>query len=412
MKFHDRVVCFDYSGFPMVGNLQNGFTIGLTPNGAALCKAFEAGDVDEGEIKPEDRPLFDTLHANDFFADGPHDSKTLKAAYLHVTQRCNLNCKGCYSLDDDRNVLEDASLESILYAIDELVSEGCATLFISGGEPFLRSDLPEIVRHAKNAGIESITVITNGTSVDEKALSEMGEYVDTVAVSIDGSNADAPAYIREVQRFDQLMDVVETIKRAGISAHIIPTMHSKNIDEMKEYVALADSLGITFNYSLLSCHYGDPDLDPLIPTDEDLKALSANLLDLGISPSSSDTPLGVNITVSTSCGAGSKEISIAADGTVYPCHMFHEPSLALGNVFEEPLAEILSNERSSKLRELHINDIEGCSICEYKYLCGGGCRARSLFQYGNLNSKDGYCTMMRSYYEGLGNLLKSSFNMR
>lgn len=410
MKFHDQVVCFDYAGFPMVGNLINGFTIGLTPDGATLCKALLTESVNPDEVRPEDMPLFETLVANGFFDSGTPNKTALKSAYLHVTQRCNLNCKGCYSLDESRNVLKDAPLDSILHAIDELANIGCSILFISGGEPFLRSDLPEIVHHAKNAGIGSVTVITNGTYIDEKALSKMAHDVDTIAISIDGPNANAPAYIREYQRFDQLMDMVDAVKRAGINAHIVPTIHSKNIDDMKEYVELASSLGITFNYSLLSCHYGDPELDELIPSDEDLQKLSANLLDLNLSPSSSNEPLGVNITVSTSCGAGVKEISIAADGTVYPCHMLQDPSFALGNVFEEPLSEILSNHRSRTLRKLCIDDIEKCSDCEYGYLCGGGCRARSLYRYGDLNNKDGYCSMMHSYYKGLGELLKSQFS--
>lgn len=410
MKFHDQVVCFDYAGFPMVGNLRNGFTIGLTPDGAALCKTLEDEGLSPDDVRTEDKPLFDALTENGFLDSETQDKPSLKSAYLHVTQRCNLNCKGCYSLDEGRNVLEDASLDSILHAIDELASIGCSTLFISGGEPFLRSDLPEIVHHAKAAGIGAVTVITNGTYLDENAISKMANDVDTIAISIDGPNANAPAHIREAQRFDQLMDMVDAVKRAGINAHIVSTIHSKNIDDMKEYVELANSLGITFNYSLLSCHYGDPELDALIPDDDDLEKLSANLLDLNLSPSSSNEPLGVNITVSTNCGAGVKEISIAADGTVYPCHMLQEPSLALGNVFQESLSKILANNRAGKFRELNINGIEDCSDCEYGYLCGGGCRARSLYRYGNLDSKDGYCSMMHSYYKGLGELLKTQFS--
>lgn len=73
----------------------------------------------------------------------------LTTAYLHVTQRCNLECAGCYSLDDGRNSLEDAPTKSILRAVGQLAREGVSKLIVSGGEPFLRGDLPEIVRFAK-----------------------------------------------------------------------------------------------------------------------------------------------------------------------------------------------------------------------------------------------------------------------
>ena len=42
------------------------------------------------------------------------------------------------------------------------------------------------------------------------------------------------------------------IREAGIAPHIIPTAHAGNIDALGEYVALADSLGATMNFSLLS----------------------------------------------------------------------------------------------------------------------------------------------------------------
>lgn len=408
MRFHDQVVLFEYSGFPMVGNLRNGFAIGLTSEGARLCDALKTEDVSEDSISDTDAPLFDALLSNGFM-DEEAQPKRLKSAYLHVTQRCNLDCKGCYSLDKTRNALEDASTEQMMHAIDELANAGCQTLFISGGEPFLRDDLPELLRHAKDRGIGSITLITNGTCVDARSLADLAGVVDNIAVSIDGYSKDCPAHIRGEQRFDQLIECVKAIQAAGITAHLTPTIHSKNYDDMREYAKLAEDLGVTFNYSLLSCDYGDPDLADLIPNDDDLNAMAENLLEMGSSASFTGTPIGLNLTASRNCGAGTKEISIAADGTVYPCHMMHRPELTLGNVFEGPLEDILANQKNQELSKIGIEGIEGCSTCECGYLCGGGCRARSLYRYGNLDSRDGYCELMRSYYAKLGDVLKAQF---
>ena len=43
-----------------------------------------------------------------------------------------------------------------------------------------------------------------------------------------------------------------------------------------------------------------------------------------------------------------------------------------------------------------------CVACDQRYLCGGGCRARSLFRYGDLTHRDAYCTMTKTYYDKLG----------
>lgn len=408
MKFHNHVVRFDFSGIPMIGNLSNGFVIGLTPEGAVLCDELQAEAVSREEALGREKALMECLIVKGFFDESEPD-KTLKSAYLHVTQRCNLNCRGCYSYDLSRNTIADASTADMKKAIRELVSAGCGSLFISGGEPFLREDLPDLLQHAKHEGIRKVTVITNGTCLQQSVLEEIAPHVDVIAVSFDGYSADCPAYIREDQRFDTLVNAVKMIQAAGIPAHITPTIHAKNYSDLQHYVDLAKSLGTTMNYSLLSCDYADEAVASLLPGESELEGIADSLLALGGMPSSSGSSLGINISVSTSCGAGTKEVSIAADGTVYPCHMLHRADWALGNVFDQPLSDILQSPKAAQLRSVGVDAIPDCAECNHKYLCGGGCRARSLFRYGDLNRKDAYCAMMKTYYDKLGQQLKRQF---
>lgn len=408
MKFNNQVVRFDFKGIPMIGNLNNGFAIGLSPDGAALCDDIEQQAVSREEALSRDKALAECLIAKGF-CDECESDRGLKSAYLHVTQRCNLNCAGCYSYDLSRNNTEDASTADMRKAIRELVQAGCQCLFISGGEPFLREDLPQLLHYAKESGIQKITLITNGTCVCQSILKEIAGDVDVIAVSFDGYNSDCPAYIREEQRFDQLTNAIRMIQEAGIQAHITPTIHAKNYADLQEYVNLAQSLGTTMNYSLLSCDYSDDAVRELLPGEAELEGIADLLLAMGGMPSPSGSSQGINISVSTSCGAGSKELSIAADGTVYPCHMLHRSEWALGNAFEQPLSEILQSAQVKRLAENTIDTIQDCMGCEHRYLCGAGCRARSLYCYGDLNHKDAYCAMMKSYYDKLGSKLKQQF---
>lgn len=178
---------------------------------------------------------------------------------------------------------------------------------------------------------------------------------------------------------------------------------------MRHYVDLAEALDVTFNYSLLSCKYGDPEIDDLLPDDDELRMLANNLLELDSGRAKLQAPLGVNLTVSTNCGLASKEVSIDSDGEVYPCHLLQDPSMSLGNVFREALTDILAKDETREIAGLNVDDFEGCSECGHRYLCGGGCRARSYFRYGDLQSKDGYCAMMQTYFDGVGKRLKARF---
>ena len=67
---------------------------------------------------------------------------------LEVTKRCNLRCRFCFA--NGGSPEDDESLESLKVAVNDIVSKrGNVLLQLSGGEPTLRDDLPELVRFAK-----------------------------------------------------------------------------------------------------------------------------------------------------------------------------------------------------------------------------------------------------------------------
>ncbi|MFR1638937.1 MAG: SPASM domain-containing protein, partial [Eggerthellaceae bacterium] len=112
-----------------------------------------------------------------------------------------------------------------------------------------------------------------------------------------------------------------------------------------------------------------------------------------------DAPVGVNLTVKRNCGAGCKSLSVDADGTIYPCHMLHRPELAMGNAFTGAVLDALQTDVSRTFQTLDAEKFEDCGACRYLRICGGGCRARSLFESGNLESKDSYCLMTQEFYD-------------
>lgn len=414
MRFGDQAVMFDFEGIPMIGNLNTGYAIGLTAEGRDICQRLMHEDVPPAEIVAVDEALFQHLGIGGFFGyKKPDDS--LKSAYVHITQRCNLQCVGCYSLDDDRNRLADAPTEKINHAISQLASAGVEQIVISGGEPFLRDDLAAIAAYAKiECGIPSVVVLSNGIGLDAHQLKRVAPLVDRVSISFDGCTASSPAYIRGQQRYPELVRAIEAVKAANIPAHMIATIHAKNIDDVRGYLDLAERLGVTVSFSLLSCSCDDAALGELVPRETELRKLGRSMLTVGEGGPMpvSDSPIGANLTVKSSCGAGRGMVSVAADGTVYPCHMLHRKELAMGNLFSDSMHSALSSEVGQGFRSLNTKDFEGCAECEYELLCGGGCRARSLFGFGNLRSPDAYCVMMKEFFSGYGEMVKAAVAMQ
>ncbi len=118
----------------------------------------------------------------------------LKYLLFYVTSRCNLRCKHCFYLDE-LNKHDEMSLEEI-----ETVAKSLNPLnFVrmTGGEPFLRKDLPEVVNaFYTHAGVRRMGMISNGTRPEwaEKAVRRTFELNPDltldVGISVDGLEAD------------------------------------------------------------------------------------------------------------------------------------------------------------------------------------------------------------------------------
>lgn len=392
MRLGSHIVRFDLRGIPVVGNTITGALVGLTPEGAALCDAMLERDVAGEDIPVECEELVSYLAAHGFEEDtGASEAPCLSSAYLHVSNTCNLSCVGCYSADCNRNRAADPSLDDLRHAVDVLANLGATRLVISGGEPFLRKDLPEITRCARERGMANITVLTNGTHCSDEALAKLAGSVDVVSISFDGASKESPAYIRGGQLFEVLVDTVKRIQTAGIQTHMLLTLHARNIQDVPAYIELSKQLGCTVGFSLLSG--SRTNLGDLMPNEPCLIELADAMVAVARKGGAASIDDAFNpmraLSVRACCGAGKTSVSVASDGTVYPCHMFHKSELALGNAFTDGASAIADN--LAQFTMPSVNEIEGCLSCENRYFCGGGCRARAYDERGCMTRRDPYC---------------------
>ena len=149
---------FDIDGIHMLGNFDNGAVIGLDDEGYAYVETADSKLCDEKKQAEIDNAMKEMG-----FLDKEQEKK-IDAAYLHVIDACNLHCVGCYSFIEDRNTSKKLSCDEIKKILDGLKQVGVQKIVISGGEPFIRNDLEEICKYAKEVcRFEFLTIITNGT---------------------------------------------------------------------------------------------------------------------------------------------------------------------------------------------------------------------------------------------------------
>lgn len=147
-------------------------------------------------------------------------------AILEITYRCNMNCNICFA---DANAGKfEPGLEQIRTMYQAaLNSNKFCSVQLSGGEPTVREDLPEIIKLGKDMGVVHLQVNTNGIRIanDIEFLKKMkAAGLDLIYLQFDGITDD----IYQVTRGRDIMDIklraIENCEKLGIGVLLVPVV--------------------------------------------------------------------------------------------------------------------------------------------------------------------------------------------
>ena len=113
--------------------------------------------------------------------------RVIKDLRISVTPRCNLRCDYCNPLGSEQcEPPGGLSVRDVANLIDAAVSLGLGAVRFTGGEPLLRRDLPDMIRHAKRvAKVPDVAITTNGTLLARRLPELIDAGLDRVNVSLD-----------------------------------------------------------------------------------------------------------------------------------------------------------------------------------------------------------------------------------
>jgi len=150
---------------------------------------------------------------------------------VDVTNACNLRCPICFANAAAAGYLYQPSLEQVKQMLDNLRANRPVPTYavqLSGGEPTLRDDLPEIVRYAKKIGIHHVEVNTNGVRIarDIDYLKELIKAgVSTFYLSFDSLTREAYIKMKGADLLDIKLKAVENLRTLGHeSLVLVPTV--------------------------------------------------------------------------------------------------------------------------------------------------------------------------------------------
>jgi mycofactocin radical SAM maturase len=268
---------------------------------------------------------------------------------------------------------------------------------IGGGEPMLRRDFFEIVEYATTHQV-GVKFSTNGTYLDAEAARRLAamDYLD-IQISIDGATADVNDEVRGEGSFAAAITAMDHLAAADFGPFKISLVVTRqNVDQLDQYLALADSYGAQLRVTRLrpsgrgvdSWHHLHPTqaqqvqlyhwlMDrPSVLTGDSFFHLSA----LG------DPLPGLNL-----CGAGRVVCLIDPVGDVYACPFVIHDQFRAGSVRDDGGFARVWRE-SDLFTSLREPESPGaCASCGSYDSCQGGCMAAKFFVGLDLSDPDPEC---------------------
>ena len=321
----------------------------------------------------------------------------------NTTRSCNINCIHCCR-DAGGCDAEELTTAEGKKLLDEIARAGFTIMVFSGGEPLLRTDIYELIAHAKGSGLRPV-LGTNGTLISPAAASNLKiAGLTCVGVSLDSQLPDKHDWFRgHTGAWTEALRGIANCKNASLPFQIHTTVTRWNQDEITAITDLAVELGAVAHhiFFLVPTGRGKDIADTTLRTSE-YETLLDRILTKQIQAPIELKPTcapqfmriakekGIRPRFSKGCIAGSGYCVILPNGDVHACPYL---PMRAGNIRDTPFYTIW---QSSKLfTALRYSPLKGaCSSCGFDDVCGG-CRARAYYYSGDFLGEEPWCKFTR-----------------
>ena len=340
----------------------------------------------------------------------------------NITRRCNLKCIHCYAQAKDQSFDNELTTEEGKNLIDDLSQYKVPVLLLSGGEPTIRKDLPELAAYAIEKGMRAV-ISTNGTLITQqmaRVLKDIG--LSYVGISLDGMEKIHDRFRGVKGAFRAALEGIKNCQDAGIKVGLRFTINKFNVDEIENIFNLLEDMDIprACFYHLVYAGRGSKLVEEDLTHDETRKAvdlimdLTKKLHDKGkpkeilTVDNHADGPyiylrllkedpkraaevlelLKMNEGNNSGRGIG----CISWDGEVYADQFWRHYSF--GNVQERPFSEIWTDSSEPLMKKLKEKKkyVKGrCAKCRWLDVCAGNFRVRAEAVTGDVFAQDPAC---------------------
>ena len=248
--------------------------------------------------------------------------------YVEITNVCNMNCSFCHGHKRPPKQMTTAEFSHIL---SQLEGKTNYIYYHLMGEPLTHPLLPEFLKLAKKSGFKSI-ITTNGTLLRERSEELLLSGIHKINVSLhsfeNGSLKEHENYVNNIVRFIKLASKFKTI--------VVFRLWNNGFDDGKNQTTI----------NLLKNSFSGE----WIENSRGVKISDNVYLEWGERfkwPDKNEEIQGERFF----CYGLKDQFGILVNGSVVPCCLDSDGVIALGNVFESDLTDILNSNRAKSIVE-------------------------------------------------------------
>jgi sulfatase maturation enzyme AslB (radical SAM superfamily) len=247
--FHTpRLTRFEAAGLPLLLDAEGPNWIAVEPRGAELLTRAD-GRTTVGRIVADYAAMHHLeagkawLHVHDFFREArragvvsetpfgraPYPGRLaygepagLAEFWVHTNNSCNLTCRHCL-VSSGPDGIPGPPAELLRRAMREAATLGASRYYFTGGEPFLRRDMPDLIRFVGDELGAELIILTNATLFAGRLKEELRSFGrDRVKfqVSVDGARPVTNDPIRGAESFHKALEGMAILASLGFEVSL------------------------------------------------------------------------------------------------------------------------------------------------------------------------------------------------
>lgn len=347
--------------------------------------------------------------------------RKLDELWIYYTLACNLNCKHCL-VSAGKGLKNELNTEEIKNLVDESIKLGVRRFYITGGEPFIKNDIFEIIRYITKVKKRELVILTNATLFDDNKISELKKVMGpklVLQVSLEGPNAEIHDKLRGKGSFDKAVKGIKRLVDIGIIPIVSTAISKYNENEIIRTSRYLRKLGIK-EHNVLWMHAkgrGVNNMNELfVPSENIARTMKRLKKEYKEQEVIFDNVESLKVRIRTKrgrkndlCNNCYEKVCVNSDGHVYPCASLNgDKEFDAGSIRRSSLKDIWLNSKvMARGRKNSVKDKSECNDCYLEYFCGGGCTSHSYYAsevdngMGSIKARDPYCSTYKSLFEDI-----------